>query len=809
MRRFSVLLGSAAPAVAAALVACFIGLGFGSYVFGRLAPRLASPLRAFAWLEIATGAFAVVVDSVLVAAPPAFARLYEVSGGSPAILLTLELLAAVAVVLLPATCMGGTLPVLAQFLAAKARALGVRAGGLYAVNTLGAACGALAVPALLLPCFGARGALAALVALNLSIGAIAFALATKSIPPVAEPEPPPEVPGPQHRESRPGKALLLFAFVSGLITLALEALATRMFAQVHENSIYSFATVLAVFLAGLALGATLARAALKRAVAAQTLIVFGWAGAGLWVALLPTLFVRITGLDYITGGDLLAHEGQLAVLAIAALFAPTVLLGLALPALMEKAGERGIAGGPAAGGMLAANTAGAACGPLLALFVLAPALGLWTAVSVTGLAALAAATFTAHWTGRAPKRVLALAFAGAMAGLAASPPGSLPRMKVSGTDRVLDIRDGAFGTVGVIEREGHRRLKLNNFYLLGGSASTGDERLQGHLPLLLHGRPERVAFLGLGTGISLSAVHFHPVRVVEALELVPEVVSSARAWFTEANLGVLTDPRVHVRAEDARSYLRATRDRFDVVVGDLVVPWRRGEASLYTRESFEAVRGTLAPGGLYCQWIPLYQLSESEFDSIAASFLDVFPRTTLWRGDFSAAQPGVALVGHTDSRGLDASVADARVRSLGSAPDPANPYLSHPAGLWLYFVGSLDPSEKRFRLAPRNRDESPWIELAGPGLHLRAAEGRRAALVGRLLKERLDQWVALPLVGTAAGSVDEAHLAWRSVGAQLFEAALLSFEGNNEAADQLGFGAVARLPPELQIAVTGRTILRE
>ena len=66
---------------------------------------------------------------------------------------------------------------------------------------------------------------------------------------------------------------------------------------------------------------------------------------------------------------------------------------------------------------------------------------------------------------------------------------------------------------------------------------------QGHIPLLLHPRPERVAYLGLGTGISFSAIRFHPIREALALELVPEVASAARDWFSDANLDVLADPR--------------------------------------------------------------------------------------------------------------------------------------------------------------------------------------------------------------------------------------------------------------------------
>ncbi len=802
MRRFSVLLGATAPAVAAALTAFFVGLGLGSYVLGRLAPRLIRPLRAFAVLEIATAVSALAVEPLLGAMQPVYASLYDLSGEHVALQITLRVGVAVIAVLIPATCMGGTLPVLAHFVAARAQSLGVRAGGLYAVNTLGAACGALAVPAVLLPSFGAAGALGAVVTTSvlIAMGALLLARAPEDEPAAAPVKPKPRAKRDRARTLRGGT--LALAFVSGAITLGLEALATRAFALVHENSVYSFATVVAVFLAGLGAGAAVARAALQRGVTARALVAIGWAGAGAWMVVLPALFVSVTGLDYVAGGRLLAHEAHLGALVAAGLLAPSVLLGLALPALMQEEGEAAGQGGPAVGAVLAANTAGAIVGPLLVLFALAPAAGLWNATALLGGMSIACGALASSAARRPVRRAVAGAVGIAIVASLVAPPGALPRMKLSGSNRLLDLREGAFGSVAVIEHDGHRRIKLNNFYVLGGSAAAGDERLQGHIPLLLHPKPERVAYLGLGTGISLSAIAFHPVREVLALELVPDVTAAARTWFADANLGVLADPRVRVRAEDARSYVGATHARFDVVVGDLVVPWRRGESSLFTRDSFEAVRRVLAPGGLYCQWVPLYQISEAEFDSITASFLDVFPRATLWR-DFNAGQAIAALVGHTDPGGLDPAVADARSRTFAAGPDRSNPYLSHPAGLWLYFAGPLDPSQERFRSAPRNRDASPWVELASPRLHHRIERGDATAFVGRPLKVRLDAMRLLPLAGTPAASLQADHLEWRDRGADIWEASLLSFEGDNAAADRLGLSTLARLPEEIQIAVLG------
>ena len=473
MRRFAVLLGATAPAAAAALVAFFVGLGLGSYLLGRFAPRLTRPLRAFAILEIITGVSALAVDPILRAMQPVLAWLSDSSGDNAALQLAVRVAVAIVSVLVPATAIGGTLPVLAQFVASRAESLGVRAGGLYAVNTLGACAGALAVPAVLLPSLGATGALRAAITINLLVAAGALLLdrlrgaSPLGTPPLKLRRCPPEplakaelpdtlsraplrrrasavaesfgetsperlrrgggpfawlarrarsLNAPATRETARGRRAcpdapaarqtLVFAAASGAITLALEALASRAFALVHENSVYSFATVVAVLLAGLACGAALARSALQRGIASRALASAGWAGAGVWMVLLPALFVRVTGLDYLTGGGLLTHETHLALLAGAALLVPSMLLGLVLPALMQEEGDVEREGGPAVGAILAANTAGAILGPLVALFALAPSVGLWTAVSMLGACSSLCAVIAARGAGRTIRRTV-------------------------------------------------------------------------------------------------------------------------------------------------------------------------------------------------------------------------------------------------------------------------------------------------------------------------------------------------------------------------------------------------------------------
>ena len=127
------------------------------------------------------------------------------------------------------------------------------------------------------------------------------------------------------------------------------------------------------------------------------------------------------------------------------------------------------------------------------------------------------------------------------------------------------------------------------------------------------------------------------------VEIVPGLVDAARRFFGDSNRSVYDDARVRVVLDDARNFLATTRERFDVVIADLFVPWRSGAGALYTREHFEAVRSRLQEGGLFCQWLALYQLSREEFDIVMATFLDVFPRSALFRGDFYGRFPIVGL----------------------------------------------------------------------------------------------------------------------------------------------------------------------
>ena len=811
MRRFLALVGATAPASAAAVASVFAGMAIGSVLAGRLARRIRRPRLALAGVLAAVGLSALMVEPLLRLLDPA-----GWPGGGPtgpSGLLAARILTALLSVLAPSLFMGATIPLAAEALARHAPAgLGIRAAGLLAMNTLGAAAGVLAVPLWLLPTWGASGSsLAAstasllLAALSLHGGAEIVSGGPDGVGGDGDSAGSGSVTGPSRsnrlsdRGLRPPRHILrstMGALLSGGLVLAVEVSCVRMLALVHENSVRSFAVVLAVFLIGLAAGAGVARVLLRRGHSSERLLPPVFLACGILIAALPREFLIATGgmsLAPGIGGAGAGELGAVALLAGALLLPIATALGMIFPLVVDPARVEPGSSGAILGRLLAVNAAGAIAGPAAAVFLVAPRTGLWWCLWLCGLVSLGAGVLAGAGTASPRRRVMAVACA---AGAALLVPVGLPRARLEAGERLVSLREGPFGAVAVVESEGTRRILIDNLYVVGGTASTGPERFQGHLPLMLHPAPARVAFLGLGTGISAGATSDAArVRDVTVVELVPEIARAASEEFREANRGVLEDPRTRLVLDDAKAWLRRTDARYDVIVGDLFVPWRRGEANLYGREAFAAARRALAPGGVFCQWVPLYQLREAGFASILRTFSDVFPGASVWRGDFDARQPAVALIGWNAGE-IDPQAVARNTVAYAAVPDPTNPWFVDPAGVWIHLLGPIPSEASWVRQAKLSTDAFPWVELLATPL-------REGALTGAAASAALAPLRTAELDGTSLARLGPRERAWGEIGDALFRASLLGLQGQNSAADQTGWAALARLPDSIQSAFHG------
>jgi spermidine synthase len=225
---------------------------------------------------------------------------------------------------------------------------------------------------------------------------------------------------------------------------------------------------------------------------------------------------------------------------------------------------------------------------------------------------------------------------------------------------------------------------------------------------------------------------------VVVTEIVPEVVEAARTHFSPFTNHLFEDRRAQVVAEDGRNYLLGSEERFDVIVADLFMPWKAGTGTLYSLEHFAAARERLNDGGIFVQWLPLYQISRGEFGVISKTMLEAFPQVTLWRGDFFSEGPIVALVGQLKAENMDSRAVRERLRQAGPEvhdlplrhfiPEidrfAPNPGAAAETGRFLiYYCGNLTGARHLFEPYGVNRDDRPILEYRAPISHRKEASG--------------------------------------------------------------------------------------
>lgn len=180
-----------------------------------------------------------------------------------------------------------------------------------------------------------------------------------------------------------------------------------------------------------------------------------------------------------------------------------------------------------------------------------------------------------------------------------------------------------------------------------------------------------------------------------------------------------------------------------MIASDLFVPWESRTGYLYTAEFYEIVRRRLKPGGLFCQWLALYQLGPAEFELIADSFSSAFPHATIWWGQFDAQYPIVALVGSERPLAADPARLDEHLAALDAIPGGPDPDLRSRSDQPALYLGDW-PRDPTRRL---NTDEHPRLEFDAPVAH----RGGRT-LSGSGLREYYDRVLArLPSGGVRFG----------------------------------------------------------
>lgn len=401
VRHMTLIFGSTAFAVSTVLTAFMAGLALGSYLLGRWIDRRGSPLLTYAALETIIGLYALFVPLLFGALAVIYQWVWDHFAPNYYLFSLWRFALAFLVLLIPTTCMGGTLPILAKFYALLPNSqLSLSVSTLYAVNTLGAVLGTALSGFWLIPALGLSSAVLTASLINFLLAglmALAVVLTAKRLKEfLLRPQ---RVVAPLSGATyaspllpaRPLARYILLSFaLTGFAALVLEVAWTRVLSLVLGPSVYAFSVMLATFLVGLAVGA-FAFSRLIEAFKLDGLKTLGWlqflSGLATFLTLLlfeqlPFLFATIFHRWVASQSPEVLFVLQF-LLAFLVMYLPTFFMGGIFPAVVQIfAAERGAAG-RTIGRIYAANTVGAILGSFSAGFLLIPTVGIQNTVLLT------------------------------------------------------------------------------------------------------------------------------------------------------------------------------------------------------------------------------------------------------------------------------------------------------------------------------------------------------------------------------------------------------------------------------------------
>ena len=657
LRRLALVFGVTVYAASTVLAAFMAGLAIGSLLAGRVLRSRVHPLRAFGVAELLVAATGLASPWLLALASTVYLEVHRMAPDSIGWLTVARLVCSFAVLVLPTTMMGMTLPLLSAAVATSPGFTGSKIGVLYAVNTLGAMVGTLVAGFYLIPAIGIHQSFLVAAATNAVVGCLALWMARRpSLPAVVEPT---IATPPVARVAGVFSAVSAVMAVSGFAALGLEVLWFRLLLQFVVATSEAFTAMLATVLAGIAIGGFAAARLLRRPIDLLLWIVVAQAVTG--VAVVASMSVLLWTVAH--GWDTMSLWRAVGIAILPPSLAMGVSFSLALGAASGPARAAADAAGVGGriGRLYALNVVGAIGGSLAAGFVLIPWLGAMTALMALAALYLASAVALAA-VGRTWRTSVAVVVAiAAFVPLARRMPDPF---KVAIDRRYGDILLEFWRDEGAQTAVSVRASRLQHVLYLDGLHQANDQpamvklhRTLGHLPMVLHGDPRAVLVVGLGGGATPGAVSQHAGAQVQVVELSSSVVGAA-PYFSHVNYDLLHRDNVRIRVDDGRSFLTFTDRRFDVITADIIQPGHAGAGLVYSREYFSLVRHALTPSGVVLQWIG--KRPSVEYKLIMRTFLDVFPNASLWNdGEFMV---GTALPLQLDPGTIDRMRADPTTR---------------------------------------------------------------------------------------------------------------------------------------------------
>ncbi|HSV95919.1 MAG TPA: fused MFS/spermidine synthase [Spirochaetota bacterium] len=661
VRLFTGVFGNTTYSVTAVLSAFMAGLALGSRLFGKLIDTRRRQLVVYAMLEAGIALFAVLITLTVPLLNPVYGFFYNTLNFSDTLLTAVRFALSFVLVFIPTLLMGGTLPVIARFFIRRMEQVGTGAGILYGLNTLGAAAGCLVTGFYLIRVFGVRESVFIAALINIIIAACVF-LAARLIPVEKQDETVKLTSTRNDTATFSAARMRVFLALvagAGFVSLSCEILWTRLLVFMLKTTVYAFSIMLTTFLLGIGLGSLIFALVERRFGIKNYLKFWGLLQWGVAVSVFLSLlafgsFARMPIEPYTTGvtwaGNVLLTNLLPSIIVMAL---PTLLIGIAFPAAVAVFTRQISHIGESFGSLYAVSTVGSILGCVVTGFFLVALAGTQVSMLIMvfiscGIATLALVLSAgaeskpknpADSAGPARFSVWG-AFAPWPAVIAAFlilPGDYLFRYYNMGEamhDRTSVIDYAHEGIEGITTvhhfASGHRVISTGSINVAGTAYTLRTtQKLQAHIPMLLHPVPRLICQVGFGSGETSRIVTSYDIERLDVVEISSSVIETSDRYFSDINGGVVRHPKFRPVIMDGANYFRLTGERYDVIMNDSIWPYYAGNSGLYTREYFRAAKKRLKPGGIMTSWMPV-DMDLSSFTSLLKTFRAEFPYVSFW-----------------------------------------------------------------------------------------------------------------------------------------------------------------------------------
>jgi spermidine synthase len=420
---------------------------------------------------------------------------------------------------------------------------------------------------------------------------------------------------------------LYFAvFISGMTSLAIEMLASRLLGPDFGTSNLVWASIIGLILIYLTLGYFIGGKWADRSPHPRTMYtVLAWAAFTTCLPLLiarPVLWAAAEAFDQL---DIGVWAGSF--MAVLVLFCiPVTLMGTVSPFAIRIAITNPAKVGETAGRIYAISTLGSFVGTFLPTLVMIPTIG--TALSFMTFACLLnLVALTGLWISSGWRKVLPWLWMPAVLVILAVVWSSQPTKKTPGQ---IYETESAYNYIEVLDRDGYRMLRLNEGQGIHSMYHPDTLEYGGPWQQFLvapffneapydPGQVQSMAIVGLAGGtVAHQATAVFGDIPIDGFEIDPEIIEVGRKYFE------MTMPNLKSIPQDGRYGLTHSHNTYSVIVVDAYrppyIPWH-----LTTREFFEAAREHLTPDGVIAINVGRSPSDRRLVDGMSGTLHSVFP----------------------------------------------------------------------------------------------------------------------------------------------------------------------------------------